>query len=482
MGCCCCKSSQVADNTDNNTSNAYINGKKDGSFKVLTPWPGGSPAAGTGGANSNGAQVDSFETVKSNSAVKVAVMVRPLLGFEREKGATDIVTIHPPSKISLAQKIAVAGSPEKGYDFMFDRVYRADGVADSRALYEEMVINVLDRFCQGFNGTVLAYGQTGAGKTYTMGTAASVKDVAGKSGGPAVVPKAVHRLMEYVSHASKAYDIIVKVCFVEIYNELIQDLLVMSGKATDAHRGNVLPAPINIRETPAGEIILDGVTEVHVQSKEDIAHILEQGNACRATAAHKLNQESSRSHAILMISLDQRAKPAAAAQVPPELCFLRSKLHLVDLAGSERAKETGTTGQRFAEGVSINKGLLELGNVINALTEGTSRKHIPYRNSKLTRLLQDSLGGNSETLFIACVSPADSNHDHTISTLRYASRAMKITNSLQLNNQMSAQEELAYLRKLVAELQAENGTLRDKLAGAGLHVDMVQAGSHKAHS
>ena len=147
---------------------------------------------------------------------------------------------------------------------------------------------------------------------------------------------------------------------------------------------------------------------------------------------------------------------------------MRSKFNLVDLAGSERAKDTGASGDRFAEGVSINKGLLELGNCINALTEGKTRKHVPYRNSKLTRLLQDSLGGNSETLFIACISPAAKNHDHTLNTLRYASRARAIRNNLKLNNKLSPEEEIEYLKSVIAQLSKENGQLKDKLDKAGL--------------
>lgn len=256
-----------------------------------------------------------------------------------------------------------------------------------------------------------------------------------------------------------------QISFVEIYNEAIQDLLPHSGAGPEG-RPCSAGSMVSVREGPKGEVMLEGASEQTVSSREAVAHILDCGNANRAVASHKLNQESSRSHAILIVTLEQRARPGA--RVPAELQFLRSKLHLVDLAGSERAKETGTTGRQFAEGVNINKGLLELGNVINALTEGANRKHIPYRNSKLTRLLQDSLGGNSETLFIACVSPADANHDHTLGTLRYASRAMKIQNSLMLNNQISPEEEIAYLRKQVAELQAECAAMKAKMQKAGV--------------
>ncbi|WIA35058.1 hypothetical protein OEZ86_003547 [Tetradesmus obliquus] len=393
-----------------------------------------------------------------------------------------------------------------------------------------MVRPVLDGFCKGFNGTVLAYGQTGSGKTYTMGTAAGRSDFSSRSGSTAVIPWACRYVLQYVAAARSKYDISVKASLVEIYNETIQDLLspnmtpsssstsllglrgTAGGSAAAAavsgssalqqpstprsvssegggsafgstlSEGSAAAVGVSIRETGKGEIVLEGAIEAPISCLEDLAAVLEQGNAIRATASHKMNQSSSRSHAILVISMEQRALPSAARALPAELRYLRSKLHLVDLAGSERAKETGTTGARFAEGVSINRGLLELGNVINALTEGTARRHIPYRNSKLTRLLQDSLGGNSETLFIACISPADLNRDHSISTLRYASRAMAIKNSLKLNNQMSAEEEVAYLRQLVGELQEENDKLKRLLGPGGSSTAAAAAAGGNAAS
>uniref|UniRef100_A0A383V908 Kinesin-like protein n=1 Tax=Tetradesmus obliquus TaxID=3088 RepID=A0A383V908_TETOB len=468
-----------------------------------------------------------FAAVVSESevAVKVAVVARPLLPFEIEKGAANHVQLLPPNKVALPARGSSTGVNDGAYEFQFNRAFHAASSAASAALNEEMVRPVLDGFCKGFNGTVLAYGQTGSGKTYTMGTAAGRSDFSSRSGSTAVIPWACRYVLQYVAAARSKYDISIKASLVEIYNETIQDLLSpnmtpsssstsllglrgtaggsvaaaavsgssalqqpstprsVSSEGGGSAFGSTLSegsaaAGVSIRETGKGEIVLEGAIEAAISCLEDLAAVLEQGNAVRATASHKMNQSSSRSHAILVISMEQRALPSAARALPAELRYLRSKLHLVDLAGSERAKETGTTGARFAEGVSINRGLLELGNVINALTEGTVRRHIPYRNSKLTRLLQDSLGGNSETLFIACISPADLNRDHSISTLRYASRAMAIKNSLKLNNQMSAEEEVAYLRQLVGELQEENDKLK-RLLGPGSST-AAAAGSNTA--
>ncbi|KAI8474570.1 MAG: kinesin-domain-containing protein [Monoraphidium minutum] len=454
-------------------------------------------------------------------------MVRPLLPFEAQAGAKDVLSLTAPNKITLPQRGPGGGAPGESYAFSFDRVYRADGRAAGAALDEEMIRNVLERFCQGFNGTILAYGQTGSGKTYTMGTAAAAKDSSplsagagargaaaggasgrGGGGGGGVVPRAVARLFEYLDHAAALYDTSLRATYVEIYNEAVQDLLAPAGPPAAASYSSSSGGGsgggggsssgggggVAIREGPGGEILLDGACEAAVATRSDVAALLARGAERRATGAHRLNDASSRSHAVLTLTLEQRARPGGAgAGVPRALRFLRSKLSLVDLAGSERAKQTGTTGARFQEGVSINSGLLALGNVITALSEAqrggggrggggaAARRHVPYRDSKLTRLLQDGLGGNSETLFIACVSPADASHEHTVGTLRYASRAMLISNSLQLNNAQTPEQEAAFLRSAleasqaeaaalraeVAALQAENAALRARGGGSG---------------
>lgn len=400
------------------------------------------------------------KTVTSETAVKVAVVVRPLADIEN--GCKDVVTVIPPGRITLPKK-AVGGIGES-YPFEFDKVIKVECADDSKHGVFGLVTPVMERFCQGFNGTVLAYGQTGSGKTYTMGTSCSESDfLAPEPRG--VVPRALMVLFSYIGMAQEAYDVSLKVQYVEIYNECVIDLLadVNEPKAALQAQKN-----LDIRERPTGEVFVEGAAEIFVVSREQVARVLNRGNANRTTAAHRMNSESSRSHAIVTLVLEQRAKPSMQDQVPEELRFLRSKLHLVDLAGSERVKDTGATGERFSEGVNINQGLLQLGNVVNALSEGKRRNHVPYRNSKLTRLLSDSLGGNSETLFLACISPADRNHEQTLNTLRYASRARAIRNRLRLNNKMGVDEELEYLRGLVRDLQNENSQLKRKMDAAGV--------------
>jgi len=430
-------------------------------------------AGGKGGAG--GAGATQIDEIAGDTAVKVAVLVRPILDFEKQKGAQDVITLTGNGKVRLPAKPSGAGvaDAQGGYGFDFDAAYRVDNDHVSKQVFSSLALRVAERFCQGFNACVLAYGQTGSGKTYTMGTSGPMRDVLGpstpKSGAPrGIIPRLITSLYGYINAASSKYDIIVKVQYIEIYNENINDLLVKGSGAASSK--------CEIRETADGEVFVDGATEVEVKSPTDIATLLDAGAAVRAVGAHKMNEQSSRSHAIVTLTMEQRARPGAKG-IPPELHFLRSRMNLVDLAGSERQKDTGAEGARFSEGVAINRGLLELGNVINALTEGAKRKHVPYRNSKLTRVLQDSLGGTAETLMLACVSPADVNHEQTLNTLRYAQRARAIKNSLRLNNSQSAEEELAYLRALVTRLQAENAALLSDNSALRARVEALGGGT-----
>lgn len=255
--------------------------------------------------------------------------------------------------------------------------------------------------------------------------------------------------------------------------EDIRDLLVVNGSQQSVH----------IREVLGGGVCLAGATEKEVPSKAEMAAILEQGTLLRATATTGMNKRSSRSHAIFTITVEQRRQlPAAPAQTADsdedndenettsqasgdeEIIddYLCAKMHLVDLAGSERVKRTKAEGQRLQEGININKGLLALGNVICALSE--SKPHVPYRDSKLTRMLQDSLGGNSRTCMIACVSPADINYEETLNTLRYANRARNIRNKPVVNRDPNA-AQISQLRQQLSAARAEIGSLKRRLTG-----------------
>ncbi|GAB2293800.1 Kinesin-like protein KIN-4A [Dionaea muscipula] len=384
--------------------------------------------------------------------VKVALHVRPLIGDERIQGCKDCVTVVP-------------GKPQiqiGSHSFTFDHVYGSTG-SPSSSMFEECIAPLVDGLFQGYNATVLAYGQTGSGKTYTMGT--GFKD-GGQTG---LIPQVMDVLFCKIDTLKHQSEFQLHVSFIEIHKEEVRDLLDPSLSPKADSNGCVakvnIPGkpPIQIRESSNGVITLAGSTEVAVRSLKEMASCLEQGSFSRATGSTNMNNLSSRSHAIFTITLEQMRKHNQAVSGDDDLSdgigdeYLCAKLHLVDLAGSERAKRTGSDGMRFKEGVHINKGLLALGNVISALGDEKKRKesvHVPYRDSKLTRLLQDSLGGNSRTVMIACISPADINAEETLNTLKYANRARNIRNKPVVNRDPIS-GEMIKMRQQLEYLQAE---------------------------
>ncbi|PKU62954.1 kinesin-like protein KIN-4A [Dendrobium catenatum] len=401
--------------------------------------------------------------------VKVAVHIRPLIGDERIQGCKDCVTVVP------GQPQVQIGS----HSFTFDHVYGSTG-SPPAAMFEELAAPLVDGLFQGYNGTVLAYGQTGSGKTYTMGTG-------GKDGcQTGIIPQVMNALFHKVENLKHHAELQLRVSFIEVLKEEVKDLL-DPGSAGKVEPGNVHVAkiaipgkpPIQIREGSNGVITLAGSTEVDVRTKKEMVACLEQGSFNRATGSTNMNNQSSRSHAIFTITLEQMHKQNQMFSVDgmpvedmTEDCLF-AKLHLVDLAGSERAKRTGSDGLRFKEGVHINRGLLALGNVISALGDEKKRKdgaHVPYRDSKLTRLLQDSLGGNSRTVMIACISPADINAEETLNTLKYANRARNIQNKPIVNRNLMS-NEMQRMRQQLEYLQAELLCAR----GGGASTDQVQA-------
>ncbi|KHN22494.1 Chromosome-associated kinesin KIF4A [Glycine soja] len=383
--------------------------------------------------------------------VKVAVHVRPLIGEEKVQGCKDCVSVVP-------------GKPQVqigAHSFTFDHVYGSTG-SPSSAMFDECVASLVDGLFQGYNATVLAYGQTGSGKTYTMGT--GFKDGCQEG----IIPQVMSSLFNKIETLKHQNEFQLHVSFIEILKEEVRDLLDPSSmnkpETANGHAGKVtIPGkpPIQIRESSNGVITLAGSTEVSVTTLKEMAACLEQGSLSRATGSTNMNNQSSRSHAIFTITLEQMRKLNSPGEISLNDTmneeYLCAKLHLVDLAGSERAKRTGSDGLRFKEGVHINKGLLALGNVISALGDEKKRKegvHVPYRDSKLTRLLQDSLGGNSRTVMIACISPADINAEETLNTLKYANRARNIQNKPVVNRDPMSNEMLK-MRQQLEYLQAE---------------------------
>lgn len=315
--------------------------------------------------------------------------------------------------------------------YAFDRVFGES--ASQQAVFEGTTEHLIDRVIAGYNATVFAYGATGAGKTYTMmGTAQN----------PGVVVLTMQELFRRVDQSTETrFKIAVQ--YLEIYNETLHDLLAPSG-------------PLPLRADPQGGCAAAGLSQHHPTSALEVLQLLERGNQNRTQLPTEANSESSRSHAVFQILLsvqDRTANVRTRKRV--------GKLSLIDLAGSERAKMTKNRGDRLVEGANINRSLLALGNCINALCSG--RKHIPYRDSKLTRLLQDSLGGNCQTVMIANVSPSSMMYEDTHNTLEYANRAKEIKTRVE-RNIVSVEHHVTEYVRLIGELRAEIAELKARPA------------------
>nr|XP_009664240.1 PREDICTED: kinesin-like protein KIF21A isoform X3 [Struthio camelus australis] len=386
------------------------------------------------------------------------VRIRPQLAKEKIEGCHICTSVTP-------------GEPQvflgKDKAFTFDYVFNID--SQQEEIYIQCIEKLIEGCFEGYNATVFAYGQTGAGKTYTMGTGFDVNITEEEQG---IISRAVKHLFRCIEEKKQAAikqglpppDFKVNAQFLELYNEEILDLFDTT-RDIDAKNKK---SNIKIHEDSAGGIYTVGVTTRTVNGESEMMQCLKLGALSRTTASTQMNVQSSRSHAIFTIHLCQtRVCPAfntdnatdnriiSESSQMNEFETLTAKFHFVDLAGSERLKRTGATGERAKEGISINCGLLALGNVISALGDKSKKAtHVPYRDSKLTRLLQDSLGGNSQTLMIACVSPSDRDFMETLNTLKYANRARNIKNKVMVN-QDRASQQINALRSEITRLQME---------------------------
>uniref|UniRef100_A0A2K5DWY7 Kinesin-like protein KIF21A n=1 Tax=Aotus nancymaae TaxID=37293 RepID=A0A2K5DWY7_AOTNA len=392
------------------------------------------------------------------SSVRVAVRIRPQLAKEKIEGCHICTSVTP-------------GEPQvflgKDKAFTFDYVF--DIESQQEQIYTQCIEKLIEGCFEGYNATVFAYGQTGAGKTYTMGTGFDVNIVEEEQG---IISRAVKHLFKSIEEKKHIAiknglpppDFKVNAQFLELYNEEVLDLFDTT-RDIDAKNKK---SNIRIHEDSTGGIYTVGVTTRTVNTESEMMQCLKLGALSRTTASTQMNVQSSRSHAIFTIHVCQtRVCPqidadnatdnkiiSESAQMN-EFETLTAKFHFVDLAGSERLKRTGATGERAKEGISINCGLLALGNVISALGDKSKRAtHVPYRDSKLTRLLQDSLGGNSQTIMIACVSPSDRDFMETLNTLKYANRARNIKNKVMVN-QDRASQQINALRSEITRLQME---------------------------
>ena len=357
------------------------------------------------------------------------ILIPPPESEERLRGAKG-------SKGSDGQKV-----------FAFDKSYwsfnRTDPhFAGQDSLFKDLGAPLLDNAFQGYNNCIFAYGQTGSGKSYSM---------MGYGEEAGVIPKICRNMFERITELQKNKHLscTVEVSYLEIYNERVRDLLNPSTK------GN-----LKVREHPSTGPYVEDLAKLVVRNFQEIENLMDEGNKARTVAATNMNETSSRSHAVFTLTLTQKRHDVETSMDTEKV----AKISLVDLAGSERATSTGATGARLKEGAEINRSLSTLGRVIAALADLSVGKKknlsmVPYRDSILTWLLKDSLGGNSLTAMIAAISPADINFEETLSTLRYADSAKRIKNHAVVNEDPNA--------RMIRELKEELAQLRSKLGGVG---------------
>ncbi|CAM5130615.1 kinesin-like protein KIF3C isoform X1 [Natator depressus] len=343
---------------------------------------------------------------KTSEALKVVARCRPMNRKEEAAGYERILEMDVKlGQVTLRNPKAAPGELAK--TFTFDAVY--DASSKQADLYDETVRPLIDSVLQGFNGTIFAYGQTGTGKTYTMQGAWTDSEKRG------IVPNSFEHVFTHISR-SQNQQYLVRASYLEIYQEEIRDLL-----AKDQNK------KLELKENPETGVYIKDLSSFVTKNVKEIEHVMNLGNQTRSVASTNMNEYSSRSHAIFVITVE-----CSETGLDGEDHIRVGKLNLVDLAGSERQSKMGGPGERPKEASKINLSLSALGNVISALVDGKST-HIPYRDSKLTRLLQDSLGGNAKTIMVATLGPASHSYEESLSTLRFANRAKNIKNKPRVN-------------------------------------------------
>ncbi|XP_035992415.1 kinesin-like protein KIF28P [Fundulus heteroclitus] len=378
--------------------------------------------------------------------VKVAVRVRPFNKRERDAGSRCIISL-----VSTSITIQDPRDCHNRRSFCFDYAYWSHSgftrdhsglfvpeepggrYADQHSVFQDLGVGILENALQGYNTTLLAYGQTGSGKSYSM---------VGHGPNKGLVPKLCERLFEAIRGNQENRQCQVFFSMLEIYNEQVVDLL---------SRGSRTAGGLRVREELQRGFYVEGLRKIPCENALQVEQLMEQGTRTRTTAATHMNANSSRSHMLIILQLKQIFSKESITK--------QSNINLVDLAGSERQRSSGSEADRLKEGTAINLSLTTLGNVISALADvavGKKAVHIPYRDSVLTKLLQSALGGNSRTVMIATLSPADICYEESLSTLRYAERAKRIQNKAVVNESPT--------ERLVKELKAENTRLMQKLS------------------
>ncbi|KAG1656095.1 Kinesin-like protein KIF17 [Nymphon striatum] len=396
-----------------------------------------------------------------SEAVKVIVRCRPMNKREKDLQCKSVLKLDSINTQCSLYNVNDESLPPKS--FTFDGCYGTE--SQTEQIYNEIAFPVVEGVTEGYNGTIFAYGQTGCGKSFSM------QGIENSSTQKGIIPRAFEHIFEAIA-SSESSKYLVHSSFLEIYNEEIRDLLGKDNKKKlelkeHPEKGVYIPGKFyldthyfifsvwsqgfRIKGSAPVVLIGKGLSVHAVHNVLECEAIMKKGWSNRSVGATLMNADSSRSHSIFTIYLETMQNRDDGQEH-----IRKGKLNLVDLAGSERQAKTGATGDRLKEATKINLSLSALGNVISALVDGKS-KHIPYRDSKLTRLLQDSLGGNTKTLMVACLSPADNNYDETLSTLRYANRAKNIKNKPKINEDPK--------EALLREYQLEIDRLKSMLDG-----------------
>uniref|UniRef100_A0A060SWN0 Kinesin-like protein n=1 Tax=Blastobotrys adeninivorans TaxID=409370 RepID=A0A060SWN0_BLAAD len=412
-----------------------------------SPGLAGSPASpgtfspGVGSANNN----------NGSGNVKVVVRVRPFL--EREQGGRNLIEMNPHTQSTTIHHPSPGASKNDKRnvaprEFYFDRSFNSldpnsDHFASQESVYDNIGSEFLDHNMEGYHTCIFAYGQTGSGKSYTM---------MGNDSNPGLIPRTCMNLFSRIDALmAENVSCTVRISYFEVYNEQVRDLLAGSNKNN---------TKLRVRESPTEGPYVEDLSEFTVKNYNQVLKYMTQGNKARATASTKMNDASSRSHAVFTLVVKQVHFDPDSDATEEKV----SRIRLVDLAGSERATTSGATGARLREGSNINKSLTTLGRVIaslaasSAMAKSSSPSVIPYRDSVLTWLLKDSLGGNSKTAMVACISPTD--YEETLSTLRYADQAKRIRTRAVINQDIVSGADRD---KLVQEMQDQINSLQTSL-------------------
>ncbi|XP_076599334.1 kinesin-like protein KIF11 [Chaetodon auriga] len=400
--------------------------------------------------------------------IQVVVRCRPFNTMER-KSSHGVIDCEPNRKEVMVKTGGINDKASRK-TYTFDMVFGP--AAKQIEVYRSVVCPILDEVIMGYNCTVFAYGQTGTGKTFTMEGERSPNEQFTWEEDPlaGIIPRTLHQIFEKLSENGTEFS--VKVSLLEIYNEELFDLLSPTEDVNE--RLQLFDDPRNKRG-----VVVKGLEEVTVHNKDEVYQILERGAAKRRTASTLMNAYSSRSHSVFSVTIHMKE-----ITLDGEELVKIGKLNLVDLAGSENIGRSGAVDKRAREAGNINQSLLTLGRVITALVE--KRPHVPYRESKLTRILQDSLGGRTKTSIIATVSPSSSNLEETLSTLEYASRAKNIMNKPEVNQKLTKRTLIKEYTEEIERLKRDLAATRDKngvyLSAENYESMMGQIAAHDDHA